>query len=104
MNEIALVRATFADRAEAERIAQAVVAARLAACANLTAAESVFAWDGKIAAEPEIVGIFKTRSRLAPFLAARIAALHSYDLPALTWWQVSADDRVVAWVNASTDD
>jgi len=104
MNEIALVRATFADRAEAERIARAAVEARLAACANLTAAESIFAWDGRIAVEPEIVGVFKTRSRLAPFLAARIAALHSYELPAITWWTVAADDRVIAWVNASTDD
>ena len=104
MNEIALVRATFADRAEAERIARAAVEARLAACANLTAAESIFAWDGRIAVEPEIVGVFKTRSRLAPFLAGRIAALHSYELPAITWWTVAADDRVIAWVNASTDD
>jgi len=103
MSEIALVRATFADRAEAERIAAAVVEARLAACANLTAADSVFAWDGKIAAEPEIVGTFKTRAPLAPFLAARIAALHSYELPAITWWTVAADDRVVAWVCDSTD-
>ena len=103
MNEIALVRATFADRAEAERIAAAVVEARLAACANLTLADSVFAWEGKVAAEPEIVGMFKTRARLAPFLAARIAALHSYELPAITWWTVAADDRVIDWVVASTD-
>lgn len=104
MSGIALVRATFADRAEAERIAQAVVEARLAACANLTEAESIFAWSGKIAAEPEIVGIFKTRLRLAPFLAARIAALHGYELPAITWWPVAADDRLVAWVEGATDD
>ena len=103
MNEIALVRATFTDRAEAERIAAAVVEARLAACANLTLADSVFAWEGKVAAEPEIVGMFKTRARLAPFLAARIAALHSYELPAITWWPVAADDRVIDWVVASTD-
>ena len=104
MSGIALVRATFADRTEAERIGRAMVAERLAACVNLTAAESIFAWDGAIAAEPEVVGLFKTRVRLAPFLAARIAALHSYDLPAITWWPVSADDRLVAWVDASTDD
>lgn len=104
MSAIALLRATFADRAEAERIAQTVIEARLAACVNLTAADSIFAWKGKIAAEPEIVGVFKTRPRLAPFLAARIAALHGYELPAITWWQVAADDRLVAWVEAATDD
>jgi periplasmic divalent cation tolerance protein len=103
MSAIALVRATFADRAEAERIAHAVVEARLAACANLSAAESIYAWEGKVTVEPEIVGIFKTRARLAPFLAERIAALHGYDLPAITWWTVAAGDRLVAWVDASTD-
>jgi periplasmic divalent cation tolerance protein len=103
MNRIALVRATFADRAEARRIATAMVEARLAACVTLTAAESVFAWDGKIAAEPEIVAVFKTRSQIAPLLAARVATLHSYELPAITWWTVAADERVIAWVIASTD-
>lgn len=103
MSAIALVRATFADRAEAERVAETVVTARLAACANLSATESIFAWEGKIVAEPEFVGLFKTRLTLAPFLAARIAALHSYDLPAITWWGVAADDRVVAWIEAETD-
>ena len=103
MTGIALVRATFADRDEAERIAHVVVEARLAACANLSAAESIYAWEGRVAAEPEIVGIFKTRARLAPFLAARIAGLHGYELPAISWWTVAADDRLVAWVDASTD-
>ena len=103
MNGIALVRATFADRGEAERIAHEVVEARLAACANLSAADSIYTWQDRITAEPEIVGIFKTRAQLAPFLAVRIAALHGYDLPAITWWPVAADDRLVAWIEASTD-
>ena len=53
MSGIALVRTTFADRAEAERIAEAVVEARLAACANLETTESLFAWQGKIVTERE---------------------------------------------------
>lgn len=104
MSVIALVRATFADRAEAERIAKAVVEARLAACANLGAVESIYTWEGAIESESEVAGIFKTRATLAPFLAARIAALHSYDLPAVTWWTVDAEERLAAWVEAATDD
>jgi len=101
---IALVRATFADRAEAERIAKAVVEARLAACANLGAVESIYTWEGAIESGSEVAGIFKTRATLAQFLAARIAALHSYDLPAVTWWTVHAEERLAAWVEAATDD
>ena len=37
MSGIALLQATFADAAEAERIGRAVVEERLAACANLLA-------------------------------------------------------------------
>jgi len=103
MSEITLLRVTFGDRAEAEEIARAMVEERLAACVTLTPGESIFAWQGEIAAESEIVGLFKTRAGLAPELAARIARRHSYDLPAITWWTAAADDGVTAWIAAETD-
>lgn len=103
MSRIALVRVTFGDEAEAERIVRAVVEEKLAACANLEACRSVFRWDGAVTAEAETVGLFKTSLAAAPRLARRLAALHSYDLAAIEWWPAEVDAAVAAWVAASVD-
>lgn len=104
MSATALVRATFADSEEARRVASAVIEMRLAACVTLSAVESIFAWNGTIEQQDEVVAIFKTLSNLAPVLAAHIAGMHSYDLPAISWWPVACDARVAAWVEKAIGD
>ena len=98
---IVSVYATFADMAEARRIAGIVVEERLAACANLLGpCESVYRWQGKIETGAEAAAIFKARADKAEALVARIAALHSYDVPAIAVWPVDqAHPPYAAWVN-----
>lgn len=89
MTEIVSVYAVFADAAEAKRIARAVVDERLAACANvLGPCHSIYRWQGKVEEADEVPAIFKTTAEAAPKLVARIAALHSYEVPAIAVWSI----------------
>lgn len=86
---IATVFAVFADTAEAERIASAVVEEQLAACANiLSPCRSIYRWQGKVERAEEVPALFKTIR--AEALIARIAELHSYDVPAAVAWPIEA--------------
>ena len=103
MSDVALVHATFADAAEAERIGRAMVEERLAACVNLLGpCTSIYRWQGAVEAAAEHRALFKTTPELARELADRIAALHGYDLPAIEIWPAAAGDPVADWVREST--
>ena len=103
MSDIALLWSTFADRAEAERIAETVLAERLAACVNILApCTSIYRWEVKVERGAEVPALFKTTAALAEVLRDRIAALHSYDLPVIEAWPVSTSTAVGEWVAAET--
>ena len=97
------VYAIFADAGEAERIGRQVVEERLAACINiLGSCRSVYRWQGAIEAAEEVPAILKTTRDQADALIARIAALHSYDVPCITVWPI--DKLLVSyadWVESS---
>ena len=99
---IATVYAVFADAAEAERIAETVVTERLAACANILApCRSIYRWQGAIERAEEVPALFKTAQPDA--LIARIAALHSYDIPAAVAWPIEhAHAPYAEWVRQNS--
>ena len=83
------VYAIFADAEEATRIGRAVIDEHLAACINIMApCRSIYRWQGKIEEAEEVPAILKTTSDQADSLVARIAALHSYDVPCIAVWPV----------------
>ena len=93
----------FADADEAERIGRQMVEERLAACINILApCRSIYRWQGAVEAAQEIPAIFKTAALQVDALIARIAALHSYDVPCVTVWPI---DKLLAdygdWVEES---
>jgi periplasmic divalent cation tolerance protein len=104
MPDIVSVYAVFADDDEARRIARIVVEERLAACANILApCHSIYRWQGKIEETAEVPAIFKTGAETAPKLIERIAALHSYEVPAIVIWPISeASPAYEDWVTAKT--
>ncbi len=104
MAEIVSVYATFADEEEAARIARAAVEERLAACANILGpCRSIYRWQGKVEEAGEVAAIFKTRAGTAPALLARIAELHSYDVPAAVVWPIAdALSDYADWVENET--
>jgi periplasmic divalent cation tolerance protein len=94
-----------ADMAEANRIAEALIQDRLAACVNILGAiRSVYRWQGVVERADEIAMIAKSRADLFEALAARIRALHSYDIPAIVAWPIIAGDAAyLDWIRAETD-
>jgi periplasmic divalent cation tolerance protein len=101
MSKIVSVYAIFADAEEAERISRLVVEERLAACANLLGpCRSFYRWQGRIESASEFPAIFKARAGQADALVARVAELHSYEMPAIAVWPIErAFPAYADWVN-----
>ena len=93
-----------ADADEAERIAEAAIGARLAACANIyPEIASAYRWKGKVERAGEVPLLMKTRAELFDELARLAGRLHSYETPSILGVpiaQVSAD--YADWVIAET--
>jgi len=77
-----MVYVTAADKDEARRIAETLVAERLAACVNIIGQiESVYHWEGAVRSSGEVALVAKTTEVCFDALAARVRELHSYELP-----------------------
>ena len=84
------IYAVFADAEEAERIGRSVVEERLAACINILGpCRSIYRWKGAVENADEVPAILKTGAGKAEALIARIAELHSYDVPCIAAWPVA---------------
>lgn len=78
-----LVYVTAGSEEEAVRLGEAVVSARLAACANVfPGVKSVYRWEGNLEHATEAVLVLKTRMDLVPALRDEIKSRHSYQVPA----------------------
>jgi len=73
-----------ADKAEADKIAQALLDKRLIACAKQLPVKSTFSWEGKTAKSEETWMSMESREDLFEEIEAEVAKLHSYDTFVLT--------------------
>lgn len=77
-----LVLTNVPDRAAAERLADALVEKRVAACVNILApCRSVFRWQGAVQHDEEHPVLIKTTREAYAALEAEIRAHHPYELP-----------------------
>ncbi len=77
-----LVLVTTANKAEAEKIAQALLKEKLIACANIiNPVTSFFHWSGKVDKCEECLVVMKSRMDLFSELAECVKGLHSYEVP-----------------------
>jgi periplasmic divalent cation tolerance protein len=100
MSDVVSVYAIFADAEEARRICRIAIEERLAACANILGpCRSIYRWQGAIEEAEEVPAILKARADKAQRLVARIADLHSYEVPAIAVWPIEqALATYSAWV------
>ena len=101
---IAIVYAVFADVDEAMRIGRTVVEERLAACVNILGpCTSIYWWEGKVEQSDEAPAILKTTLDRADELIARLAELHSYEVPAITVWSADRMPALfAAWIDENS--
>ena len=77
-----LVLSTVGTREDAQRIADALVGERLAACVNvLPGLASTYRWKGAVERADELLLLIKTRAERVEDLGARLRALHPYEVP-----------------------
>jgi periplasmic divalent cation tolerance protein len=98
------VEVTCPDAACAHRLAEAVVAARLAACGwVIPGVQAVYRWQGAVETTPEVLLRLKSRADLFEPLCALIRAHHPYDLPAIVAVPVARlGPGVAAWWETET--
>ena len=104
MTPAIVVLVTVGSEQEAETIATALLEERLAACVNVTSpVRSLYRWEGRIADDRECQMVIKTQARLFEALAARVRALHSYDVPEIIALPVLAGTTdYVDWIQNET--
>lgn len=105
MSDLVFIYSTFPDRESATAVAEALVSQKLAACVNLSAlATSVYMWEGKLQAEPEITALIKTRRSLVEEVIAAARKLHPYGVPCFLTVPIEAGNAdYLAWAMAETE-
>ena len=99
-----LVIANCPDEAAANRIALAVVEAKLAACVNLLPrVQSIYRWQGAVESASEVPLLIKTTAGRYDALEAVIRDLHPYDVPEIIALPVAAGlPAYLDWLAAET--
>lgn len=98
------VQTTCPTREEAARLAQELVARRLAACTQvLGPITSTYWWQGKIETTEEWLCLLKTRADCYPAVENALVELHPYDIPEIIAVPVVAgNNRYLRWIQEKT--
>lgn len=104
MSSAIQVVTTTATKADAQRIAEQLVARRLAACVQIDGPlESWYRWQGKLEQATEWRCAIKTRSSLFAQVEQALRELHPYDEPEILAFEVTAGSAgYLAWLEGET--
>jgi periplasmic divalent cation tolerance protein len=103
VSERLLVLTTVARAEDAERIAEALVEKRLAACVNvLPGVRSIYRWKGAVERDEERLLVVKTRAERFEALREAIVALHPYEVPEVVAMPIEAGSAAyLRWLDES---
>lgn len=103
MSERVVALSTVGTAEDAERIARALVARRLAACVNVVSGlVSVYRWKGAVEREEERLLVIKTRADRLSRLGKALVSLHPYEVPELLTLAVEDGyPPYLAWLDES---
>lgn len=87
---------------EAQRIGEALVEDRLAACVNIIdGMHSIYRWEGKLQKDRETVMIAKTTRDRLPALIETVKRMHSYDCPCIVSFDIDGGHPdFLEWIGA----
>ena len=99
-----IVFVTTPNVEDAQKIAQKLVSAKLAACANiLPGITSVYTWEGETCEDSEVLLLIKTRAALFDRLSTTVQAEHPYEVPEIIAAPIKAgSDSYLNWINEVT--
>ena len=98
--EIYLIITTEADENKASRLANLLLREKLIPCVNFKKIESHFWWEGQINQSEEVQLIIKCKEENVSTVCNKISEWHSYDLPEIIYFRVSASKNYYQWVNS----
>jgi periplasmic divalent cation tolerance protein len=94
-----VVLTTVGTKQFANDLAHSIVEARLAACVQIQAVQSVYRWKGKVSAEPEWLLTIKTTDGKYAELEQHIRANHSYETPEIVRMPIAGGSKeYLAWI------
>lgn len=99
-----VVYITAPNEEEAEKIAKAIVEAKLVGCVNIIKnVRSIYSWQGKIEDDAEVLMISKTQKHLFEELSKKVKELHSYTVPEIIALPViKGSQEYLKWLNDIT--
>jgi periplasmic divalent cation tolerance protein len=106
MTDAIVILVTAGSEAEAESIAKALVEEQLAACVNiLSPMRSIYRWQGKVADDREWLLVIKTQAERFAAVAAKVKAVHSYQVPEVIALPIVAGaEGYLRWLRESVAD
>ncbi|NQU11071.1 divalent-cation tolerance protein CutA [bacterium] len=95
---------TCGSRAEARRLAAALLDARAAACVNILGGlESHYWWRGRQERAREWLLLIKTTPARRPAVTRIVRGAHSYDVPEIIYLAIAAgEQRYLQWIRSET--
>lgn len=103
-SDFVVVMMTAGSEEAAASMARSVVAEGLAACVSLVPrVRSIYAWEGQVSDETEVLAILKTRADLFGALRDRLRELHDYQTPEVLALPVADGlEAYLSWVVEAT--
>jgi periplasmic divalent cation tolerance protein len=95
---------TASNMDEATKISQSLVESKLAGCVNIIKdIRSIYAWEGKVEDESEVLMIAKTQKALFNNLIKKVKELHSYTVPEIIALPiVEGSEEYLKWLRKVT--
>jgi len=94
-----VVLTTVGTKQFASDLASSIVSARLAACVQIQAVQSVYRWQGEVRSEPEWLLAIKTTGAKYAELERHIRANHSYETPEIVRVPIAGGSReYLGWI------
>ena|SRR5579863_2617026 len=99
----AVLLTSLPDRVAAQKLAEALVSRRLAACVQMLPIESVYEWKGKMEESTEILLICKIRREDYAEAESLILSQHTYEIPEVVMLPIEAGaSGYLAWLEKVT--
>tara|TARA_Y100001968_G_scaffold275093_1_gene268637 strand:- start:394 stop:717 length:324 start_codon:yes stop_codon:yes gene_type:complete len=97
---IYIVITTEIDKNNAYKIANLLLVENLIPCATFKNVESHFWWEGEISQSKEVQLIIKCKEENINKVCEKISENHSYEVPEIIYFPVSAHNDYYNWVNS----
>ena len=98
--EIYLVLTTEVDKKNASKLANLLLREKLIPCVTFKNIESSFWWEGNINQSKEVQLIIKCKKENVNIVCNKIIEWHSYEIPEIIYFRVSANKKYHHWVNS----